>query len=310
MIKRRTCIILLISIILVFSACGRNRKNRASHFQENGMDFVSDEQVTDSSSFGIWAQEDLDLLAPTMPNYIPSQILIRLGYITSYNNDTKCPNWVAWHLTTERVDGPYTRKGVPYYDEEGFAIGIGLVTPKTQCGDYFLDRDAEEPRQILSDWVGNEYRMTHGHICPAGDNKWSKAAMNQSFLLTNMCPQTERLNNGGWKALEDKCRTWANLFGGIYIIAGPIYSAGKVSRTIGESKIAVPDAFFKVILCLEGTPKAIGFLYRNDSSRQSMRDCACSVDDVEEITNFDFFCSLPNDIEDVVESDSNLAKWN
>ena len=124
-----------------------------------------------------------------MPGYVPSQILERLGYITSYNNDTKCPNWVAWHLTKERTDGPFPRKGVPYYDENGTAIGIGDVTPETQHGDYFLDLESEEPRQLLTDWPNNEYRMTHGHICPAADNRWSKAAMNQSFLLTNMCPQ-------------------------------------------------------------------------------------------------------------------------
>ena len=131
--------------------------------------------------------------------------------------------------------------------------------------------------------------MTHGHICPAADNRWSKAAMNQSFLLTNMCPQDGNLNGGGWQKLEDKCRTWAMQFGGIYIVSGPNHSSGKVSRTIGASKVAVPDAFFKVVLCLEGTPKAIGFLYKNDSSSQSIKDCVCSVDIVEELTGFDFF---------------------
>ena len=99
-------------------------------------------------------------------------------------------------------------------------------------------------------------------------------------------------------------------FGGVYIVSGPIYSGGKVSRTIGTSKVAVPDAFFKVVLCLEGTPKAIGFLYKNDSSSQSIKDCVCSVDSVEELSGFDFFYSLSDDIEDVVESDANLSKWN
>lgn len=134
--------------------------------------------------------------------------------------------------------------------------------------------------------------------------------MNQSFLLTNMCPQDGSLNGGAWQKLEDKCRTWAIQFSDIYIVSGPIYSGGKVSRTIGSSKVAVPDAFFKVVLCLEGTPKAIGFLYKNDPSSQSIKDCVYSVDIVEELTGFDFFTSLPDDIEDVVESDANLAKWN
>ena len=146
-----------------------------------------------------------------MPGYVPSQILERLGYITSYNHDTKCPNWVAWHLTKERTDGPFPRKGVPYYDEDGTAIGIGDVTLETQRGDYFLDRESEEPRQLLTDWPNNEYRMTHGHICPAADNRWSKAAMNQSFLLTNMCPQDGSLNGGGWQKLVGRCNLVASI---------------------------------------------------------------------------------------------------
>ena len=258
----------------------------------------------------IWNQEDFDLLVPAMPGYVPSQILERLGYIASYNHETKCPNWVAWQLTAERTDGSFTRKGVPYLDENGDAIGIGPVTPENQRGDYFLDREAEEPRQLLSDWTDNKYRMTHGHICPAGDNKWSKAAMNQSFLLTNICPQTEKLNNGGWKKLEEKCRAWAKRYGSIYIVAGPVYADGKVIRTIGESRVAVPDAFFKVVLCLTDSPKAIGFIYMNDDDSQSMRQTACSVDAVEELTGFDFFTWLPDETEDIIEANSNIHVWN
>lgn len=61
-------------------------------------------------------------------------------------------------------DGPFPRKGVPYYDEDGSAIGIGDVTPDTQRGDYFLDRESEEPRQQLSDWT-RDYNKSHGHKC-------------------------------------------------------------------------------------------------------------------------------------------------
>lgn len=310
---RYTYIILLFSMIFVFSACKRGRRNRI-HYNliEKKEDATTVQIIGDeknSSNSEIWNQEEFCLLTPSIPSNIPSQILVRLGYITSYNCDTKCPNWVAWHLAADRIDGPYPRKGVPYYDEDGTALGIGAVTLENQRGDYFLDLEAKEPRQLLSDWPNNEYNMTHGHICPAGDNRWSKAAMNQSFLLTNICPQTERLNNGSWKTLEEKCRTWATLFGSIYIISGPIYSDGKMTRTIGKSKVAVPDAFFKVILCLEGKPKAIGFLYKNDSSNQSMKNNVCSVDNAERLTGMDFFSTLPDEIENVIESNSNLTLW-
>ena len=313
MIKRRTYIIFLFSTVLVLSACGRDRRARTHHHLIDETEVASLPQETSedvaTSASELWSEDIFDLLAPAMPGYVSSQILERLGYITSYNRDTKCPNWVAWHLTKEHTDGPFPRKGVPYYDEDGTAIGIVNFTPDMQRGNYFLDIESEEPRQLLSDWPNNEYAMTHGHICPAGDNKWSKAAMNQSFLLTNMCPQTDRLNNGGWKKLEEKCRTWAMQYGEIYIVAGPVYKDGKVSRTIGDSKVAVPDAFFKVVLCCTRTPKAIGFLYLNNNESQSMRQAACTVDSIEELTGYDFFTSLPDDVEDDIESYVDLKFW-
>ena len=236
------------------------------------------------------------------------QILYRKGYTVSYNKHTKCPNWVAWLLTAGHTDGPYSRKGVPYYLEDGSVVGIGNVTPETCRNGYFVDMEAEEPRQQLDDWT-REYNMSHGHICPAGDNKWDKAAMNQSFLLTNICPQDEKLNGGGWKKLEEKCRAWANRYGEIFIVAGPVFHE-PILRTMGQGKIAIPDAFYKVVLCLKGTPKAIGFVYKNDSSSQSIKNCAFSVDDVEEITGFDFFHTLSDSVEVKVEAYANLDDWN
>lgn len=310
MATRRTYIILLFSTVLVLSACCWGRRSNAHHH----LRAETEKALTPRESLGedvgstseLWSEEEFDLLAPAMPGYVPSKILERIGYIVSYNHETKCPNWVAWHLTQEHTDGPYPRNGVPYYTDDGCAYGIGIVTPETCKNGYFVDMEIEEPRQHLSDWT-RDYNMSHGHMCPAGDNKWDKAAMNQSFLLTNMCPQDEKLNGGGWKKLEEKCRMWANQYGNIYIVAGPIFNE-PITRTLGDGRIAVPDSFFKVVLCLEGTPRAIGFLYKNDSSRQSMKDCACSVDSIEEATGYDFFYSIPDGIENEIEKASNLSE--
>ena len=234
MATRCTYIILIVSMILIFSSCRKGRRNRTHHSLidkkeiaikiQNGFD----EGVSSNSK--IRSQEKFDLLAPAIPNKISSQFLQRLGYITSYNHNTKCPNWVAWKLTRAHTDGPFPRKGVPYYSDDGIAEGIGYVTQETCKNGYFVDLESKEPRQKLSDWT-RDYNMSHGHMCPAGDNKWDKAAMNQSFLLTNMCPQDEKLNGGGWKKLEEKCRTWANLYGGIYIVAGPVFNE-PITRTL------------------------------------------------------------------------------
>jgi endonuclease G len=39
-------------------------------------------------------------------------------------------------------------------------------------------------------------------MAPAADMKWSKQVMQESFYMTNMCPQNHSINAGDWKDLE------------------------------------------------------------------------------------------------------------
>ena len=71
----------------------------------------------------------------------------------------------------------------------------------------------------------------------------------------------------------------------------------------------VPDAFFKVVLCRQGRPKAIGFVYRNEGKKQLMEDAVCSVDEVEAMTGIDFFPSLDDAIETRIEAIASLLVW-
>ncbi len=312
MATKRTFHFILFSVFFVFFACGRDRRARMQHNLKNIPSKVYESEVssleTNSSENEIWSDELFDLLVPAMPGFTPSIILERITYITSYNNKTLNPNWVSWSLTREHTDGPFSRKGVPYSDESGKALGISSFSPEMVRNSYFIDMQASKPRQEHSDWREHPSNIDHGHMCPAADCKWSKEVMNQSFLLTNMCPQNHKLNEGDWNTLEEHCRTWANKYGEVFIVAGPIFCE-EVKNTFGANKIAIPDAFFKVILCLKGKPKAIGFIYKNDASRQPMRNQVKSVDEVEEITGFDFFHNLPDDIEDKIEKISNLKEW-
>jgi hypothetical protein len=40
-----------------------------------------------------------------------------------------------------------------------------------------------------------------------------------------------------------------------------------------------------------------------------MRECTCSVDEVERITGINFYHLLADDIEDRIEAEANLRKW-
>lgn len=233
--------------------------------------------------------QSVSLEIPRIIDPVPSQILQREGYTLSYNRATKCANWVAWKLTKEHTDGVWSRKGIKYME----------------------DIEAEYPRQEVGDWKINPERYDHGHMCPAGDNKWSKLAMEQSFLLTNMCPQHKSLNSGDWKDLEEKCRDWANEYGEIYIVCGPVFYDGKKGTIGGSKEIWIPDAFFKVILTgvEKNKPKAIGFIYKNTAGNRPLDSYVNSIDQVERITGFDFFSELPDEIENRVEKECNLKEW-
>lgn len=211
-------------------------------------------------------------------------LLERAAYMLSYNPATRLPVWVAWHLTADHTDGAYKRDGLKFAEDE----------------------DVPEPRATNMDYVNSGY--DRGHICPSGDNRWSREAQVQSFLYTNCCPQLHNLNTGDWRELEEKCRVWAQRYGDIYIVSGPLL-LNKKHKTIGKNKIVVPEAFFKVVLCMRGKSKAIGFIYRNEPTNKKMSSYVNTVDDVERITGLDFFAALPDDVERKVEATADLSDW-
>ena len=215
----------------------------------------------------------------------PEQILKRKGYTTSYNSKTKNPNWVAWHLTKSHTYGSFQRK------DEMFTV----------------DEDAKGGRATDNDYYNSRY--DRGHMCPAGENKWDKQAMEQSFLFTNICPQNHGLNKYEWNDLEILCRDWAREYGAIDIVCGPIYNQKSEQKTIGRNKVWVPDAFFKVVLCRQGSPKAIGFIYRNEGVKQKMEEAVYTVDEIEQLTGMDFFPVLDDKTEDRIEAKASLSEW-
>lgn len=304
-------LIIFVFAIIIRNNSSEDNNNESESFIEMDASDVQKPEITEYDVEHPSRSPYYDTIAIEMPKRIkqvPEQIIIRYAYTTSYNQETKCPNWVAWQLSSEHTDGPYSRNGVPYYDDKAYAIGISSFTVDVVCGDYFIDNDVTGPRQEHVDWKEHPRGIDHGHMCPAADCCWDKIAMNQSFLLTNMCPQNHDLNGGDWAKLESKCRTWAKHYGQIYIVAGPIFD-GNNQQTFGVHKIPIPDAFFKVVLCLQGKPKAIGFFYNNDSSNQPMRNQVRSVDEIESITGFDFFSSLPDELEDAIEALPDFGEW-
>ena len=214
---------------------------------------------------------------------IPEIVLQRTSYVVSYNKQTRCPNWVAWQLTADHTDGELKR-----------------------MNNFHEDEDCPRPRATLLDYKGSGW--SRGHMCPAGDNKWSREAMYDSFSLVNVCPQDSKHNSGVWNSMEMDCRQWARKYGEVFIVCGPVWTKGK-HQTIGPNKVQVPEAFFKVVLRLKPKPAGFGFITRNNEGTKKRDLYYNSIDQVERITGIDFFSALPDDIEDEVEAKVNLKDW-
>ena len=231
--------------------------------------------------------QDINLEGIEIPNITEERsdrVITHKGYTVSYNYDWKIPNWVAYELTDWEVQGE-----VPRYDR--------------------FKPDPMVPQGMTA--TTNDYKHSgydRGHMAPAADMKWDEQVMKESFYLSNICPQNPNLNGGVWKDLEEQVRDLASQKGKIFVVCGPIVN--DISNTIGENKVVVPQAFYKVLLQEEnGKIYTIGFVYENVSGRKPMSTYAMTVDEVEKLTNIDFFPSLPNKIKNKVESEVDFSKW-
>lgn len=214
----------------------------------------------------------------------PEQIISHLGYTVSYNHKACIANWVAYELT---------------YDE---VLGTVPSAKKFTPDPTINSKQANNDDYKYSGW-------DRGHMCPAADMKWSKQAMTESFYYTNVCPQNPNLNGGDWKALEEKCRTLTQDYGNIYITCGAIIG-NSIYGTLGNNSVVIPDAFYKVLLV--NTPngyESIGFYFENKAGHRNLNYYARTVDEIENLTNIDFFHSLPDTIEAAIESKYNLDVW-
>ena len=243
---------------------------------------ITDEE-TETDSKPAFSDSIFEICKPAPLSGVPEQIVKKKSYIVSYNKHTKTPNWVAWQLTSEHTDGEFHR-----------------------LSKFHEDEDLPQPRATLEDYRGSGW--SRGHMCPAGDNKWDEKAMFDTFSLVNICPQNASLNSGLWNSFEKDCRNWARKYGDIYIVCGPVFTK-KEHEMIGENQVYVSEAFFKVVLCINGTPKGIGFIVRNTDGTRKNDLYYNSIDQVERITGIDFFPSLPDDLENKVEATCDIDEW-
>lgn len=223
------------------------------------------------------------ILRDYLPSSANQQIIRREHYALSYVEKYEQAEWVAYELTAVEVQGLAERQD-----------------------DFREDPEIRTGSASLKDYYRSGY--DRGHLAPAADMKISEDAMSESFYMSNMSPQEPSFNRGIWRELEEEIRELALQNGRLYIVTGPVF--GKRNKRIGENRIAVPKAFYKILLdYTEPEVKAIAFLLENEGSDKNVYDFVVTIDSVEAVTNIDFFPALPDLEEDRLESMSNPSLW-
>ncbi len=217
-------------------------------------------------------------------------------FTLSYNRDKGTPNWVSWHMdlswygTLARID---TFRADPRVPPEWYRV--------------------QE-----SDYSGTGF--DRGHMTPNADrDNQNRIPINQeTFLMTNMVPQSPDNNQGPWAAFEEYLRTLTDAGQELYIVSGPVGvggsgSNGGTTNTITGGHVTVPAYTWKVVLVL---PQGENDLSRATCSArtiailipnvQGIRNNAwqtylTSVDAIEAATGYNLFSNLSDDVQNCIE---------
>ena len=157
----------------------------------------------------------------------------------------------------------------------------------------------------------------HGHICPSADRLYSQEANYQTFFLTNMQPQFKAFNASDyspWYRLEGQVRTWAKATTTemLYVVKGGTIEDDQIltnndgTPRLLRGEMRIPKYFFVALLLKnkEGY-KAVGFWMEhleNYKKAESLASYAVNIRELERLTGIDFFCNLPDDTENRVET--------
>jgi endonuclease G len=199
-------------------------------------------------------------------------------YALSYNRKKAIPNWVAWRLT--KSDFGNADRQNDYRPDDRLPADWQKITPFDYSGSGF-DR---------------------GHLCPSADRSSSVRANSETFLMTNMTPQTPELNQGAWEKLESYSRSMVRRNMTLYIFAGQYGERGKV-----KNKITIPTNFWKIIVVLPNNANistinlstrviAVDMPNAEDIKNKNWREYKTTVQQIERKTGYKFFTNLSEDL--------------
>ena len=243
---------------------------------------LEEEATFDFEAFDLYFTAAFDFAWPT---YSATDAIIERPYYTlRYSEEHEQAMWVAYKLVADSLARPSFERKDDFRED-----------PRVRTGSA-----------SLADYKGSGF--DRGHLAPAADFSYDEFALSQSFYMSNMSPQDPSFNRGVWKKLEDQVRDWAKENNAVYVITGPVLN--KKFKTIGRNEVSVPEYYYKIVLDIEKPEvKAIAFLMRNEKSSADLKTFVVSIDELEKLTQLDFFPSMPDELENALEKAITPQKW-
>ncbi|KAI9320015.1 hypothetical protein BX666DRAFT_1853105 [Dichotomocladium elegans] len=230
-------------------------------------------------------------------------LLERKEYVLSYDRRNRVADWVGEHLTAESL-----------------VAGSGVDRDKSA---FKEDQDVPAMfRALLSDYVSSGY--DRGHQAPAADAEANQEMMDETFLLTNMCPQVGvGFNRQYWAYLESFVRDLTKTYADVYVFTGPLFlphslsdngsyyiqtgedNTGAASTNPGFAvtynvigkipNVAVPTHFYKILLVTNGTDyTSAAFVLPNQAidSSTDLKSFQVDIKVIERAAGLTFFSEL------------------
>lgn len=212
------------------------------------------------------------------------RILQNSAFVTGYSDKRKNPLWTAFKLTPDRQPVNYKR-------------------PKE-----FRTDDRTAARVHDSDFRNTGYQR--GHMAPNSPiaDCWGQKAQVETFLLSNICPQTPALNEKVWENMERAEATHYSRGEPVWIICGPLFSNHPAQLKHG---VQVPEHFYRIVVRERaGRPQVMAFdVPQSVNGDEQPRQFLTRVRDIEKQSDLDFMWELPDDIENDVETHAAASVW-
>ncbi len=215
----------------------------------------------------------------------PIVVLTNLGYLSGYCEARRNPAWVSFSVSSITM-GP-----------SGKRLSKFLTDNRTRSG------------VTHQDYSNSGY--DRGHLAPnyAIATRYGQEAQRETFLMSNIAPQSPDLNRIWWRVLEEKeANDFAVRLERVWVLTGPVFDQ-RIERL--ASGVEIPDAFYRIILDEEnGAPRVLAFLApQTITGKEPLAQFLISVREVERQTGLDFYPELPKEVQDRMESAKAERLW-